>query len=97
MSEYELPLDEEWELDRSLITVLDTLGEGAFGRVMKADAISLKGMPFHCHVAVKMLKGMTQLFISLLLLSSLLLLLTSSLTFWYQSYLTYQRCFWFSK
>ncbi|KXJ23083.1 Fibroblast growth factor receptor 3 [Exaiptasia diaphana] len=56
VSEYELALDEEWELDRSLITLVDTLGEGAFGRVMKADAIGLKNMPYSSYVAVKMLK-----------------------------------------
>ncbi|XP_031555241.1 fibroblast growth factor receptor 2-like [Actinia tenebrosa] len=57
VSEYELPLDEEWELDRSLITVSETLGEGAFGRVMKAEAIGLKKAPYSsCFVAVKMLK-----------------------------------------
>lgn len=64
VSEYDLPLDEEWELDRSLITVLDTLGEGAFGRVMKAEAIGLKSAPYSsCFVAVKMLKGKLKTFI----------------------------------
>lgn len=62
VSEYELPLDEEWELDRSLITLVDTLGEGAFGRVMKADAIGLKNLPYSSYVAVKMLKGIPYLF-----------------------------------
>lgn len=57
VSEYELPLDEEWELDRSLITLLDTLGEGAFGRVVKAESIGLKNMPYCSFVAVKMLKS----------------------------------------
>ncbi|EDO49191.1 predicted protein, partial [Nematostella vectensis] len=56
VSEIELPLDEEWELDRSQISLLGILGEGAFGRVVKADAIGLPNMPYRCNVAVKMLK-----------------------------------------
>ena len=52
MSEIEVPYDEAWELDRSQLVFSDILGEGAFGRVLKAEA---HGLGFT--VAVKMLKG----------------------------------------
>ncbi|XP_068745538.1 fibroblast growth factor receptor 2-like isoform X2 [Montipora capricornis] len=54
---YELPCDEEWEIDRSLLTMRDELGEGAFGLVMRADAVGLPDMPKTYSVAVKMLKA----------------------------------------
>ena len=54
---YELPCDEEWEIDRSLLTIREQLGEGAFGLVMRADAVELPDMPTTNSVAVKMLKG----------------------------------------
>ena len=54
---YELPCDEEWEIDRSQITLREQLGEGAFGLVMRADAVGLPDLPSTCSVAVKMLKG----------------------------------------
>ena len=54
---YELPCDEEWEIDRSQITLREQLGEGAFGLVMRGDAVGLPDMPSTCSVAVKMLKG----------------------------------------
>lgn len=57
VSELEIPLDEDWEIDRGQINILDALGEGAFGKVMKAEGIGLPGMPHRCYVAVKMLKG----------------------------------------
>lgn len=47
-----MPYDEPWELDRSQFVFSEILGEGAFGRVLKAEALSL-GFT----VAVKMLKG----------------------------------------
>ena len=53
-----LPCDEEWEIDRSQITIGEQLGEGAFGLVMKGDAVALPDRPAKCSVAVKMLKGM---------------------------------------
>ena len=46
----DMPLDEEWEIYRELISPLEVLGESAFGRVMKAQLFGL-------NVAVKMLKG----------------------------------------
>lgn len=54
---FELPCDEEWEIDRSQLTIREQLGEGAFGLVMRADAVGLPDMPATCSVAVKMLKG----------------------------------------
>lgn len=52
MSEIEVPYEEAWEMDRSLLVLSDLLGEGAFGRVIRAEALGLG-----CTVAVKMLKG----------------------------------------
>ena len=58
VSEVDVPLDEKWEIDRENIILLGLLGEGAFGRVMKAEAIGLPNTPsYRCEVAVKMLKG----------------------------------------
>lgn len=57
VSEVEMPLDEKWEIDRENINLLGVLGEGAFGRVMKAEVLGLPSMPFKFNVAVKMLKG----------------------------------------
>ncbi|XP_046851373.1 fibroblast growth factor receptor 2-like [Xenia sp. Carnegie-2017] len=56
--EFELPYDEEWEIEECQLAIKDEiLGEGAFGLVMKADAFDLPGHP-KCHtVAVKMLKN----------------------------------------
>ena len=57
VSELELELDEDWEIDRCQLNLLDKLGEGAFGRVMKAQAAGVPGLPHLSLVAVKMLKG----------------------------------------
>lgn len=57
MSEIEVPYDESWEIDRSLLVLSEILGEGAFGRVVKAEAFGLNNMPNTLTVAVKMLKG----------------------------------------
>ncbi|XP_028414936.1 fibroblast growth factor receptor 2-like [Dendronephthya gigantea] len=56
--EFEMPYDEEWEIDEGQLVIKDEpLGEGAFGVVMKAEAYDLPGYP-KCHtVAVKMLKS----------------------------------------
>ena len=54
----DIPLDEYWEIERDQLIIGDTLGEGAFGIVVKAEAIGLKDQPRACIVAVKMLKGM---------------------------------------
>lgn len=56
VSEYELPLDSAWELSREYFTLGSTLGEGAFGKVVRAETNTGKsGIP--SVVAVKMLKG----------------------------------------
>ena len=57
VSELETSFDERWEIDRENINFVGVLGEGAFGRVMKAEIIGLPSMPFKFNVAVKMLKG----------------------------------------
>ena len=58
VSEVDMPLDEKWEIDREHIILSGLLGEGAFGKVMKAEAIGLPNMPsYRFEVAVKMLKG----------------------------------------
>ncbi|KAK0096930.1 hypothetical protein PV326_003858 [Microctonus aethiopoides] len=55
ISEYELPLDSAWELAREHLTLGNTLGEGAFGKVVRAQTST--GKPGIPHVvAVKMLK-----------------------------------------
>ncbi|XP_011254079.1 fibroblast growth factor receptor homolog 1 isoform X1 [Camponotus floridanus] len=55
VSEYELPLDSAWELSREYFTLGSTLGEGAFGKVVRAETNTGKsGIP--SVVAVKMLK-----------------------------------------
>ncbi|XP_037952597.1 fibroblast growth factor receptor homolog 1-like [Teleopsis dalmanni] len=48
-NEYEFPLDSNWELPRSQLVLGDTLGEGAFGRVVMAEVNN-------SIVAVKMVK-----------------------------------------
>ena len=56
LSEYELPMDPDWEFPREHLKTGKTLGEGAFGKVLQADALNLK-RPGEAHVvAVKMLK-----------------------------------------
>ena len=56
ISEYELPLDSAWELAREHLALGNTLGEGAFGKVIRAQTNTAKpGIPGI--VAVKMLKG----------------------------------------
>ncbi|XP_014481673.1 PREDICTED: fibroblast growth factor receptor homolog 1-like isoform X2 [Dinoponera quadriceps] len=55
VSEYELPLDSAWELPREYFMLGEILGEGAFGKVVKAETnTSRSGIPGV--VAVKMLK-----------------------------------------
>ncbi|XP_033122469.1 fibroblast growth factor receptor-like [Anneissia japonica] len=60
VSEFELPLDPEWEFPRDRLTVTNKiLGEGAFGQVVMGIAVGLKGTkgqePYT--IAVKMLKA----------------------------------------
>nr|XP_022288762.1 fibroblast growth factor receptor 2-like isoform X2 [Crassostrea virginica] len=56
MSEYDLPLDKTWEISREKLKMGKTLGEGAFGVVIMADAQSINGKNGATTVAVKMLK-----------------------------------------
>ncbi|XP_068742470.1 fibroblast growth factor receptor 4-like [Montipora capricornis] len=56
VSEIEVPYEEAWEIDRSHLVLSDVLGEGAFGRVIKAKAVGLNDSPYSIIVAVKMLK-----------------------------------------
>ncbi|ELT91659.1 hypothetical protein CAPTEDRAFT_166775 [Capitella teleta] len=42
-SEYEIPLDPQWEFPRQKLTLGKVLGEGAFGVVLAADAVGIIG------------------------------------------------------
>eukprot|EP00795_Rhopilema_esculentum_P011974 gene11974-2556_t len=54
----EIPLDREWEIDRESLILGETLGEGAFGVVVKAEALCLIPKSGSVStVAVKMLKA----------------------------------------
>lgn len=61
--EYELPLDTDWEFPRENLVLEETLGEGAFGKVVKAQALGVIQPGITSVVAVKMLKGYFYLFI----------------------------------
>ncbi|XP_076469664.1 fibroblast growth factor receptor 2-like isoform X2 [Babylonia areolata] len=56
VSEYDLPLDTKWEFPRERLVVGDRLGEGAFGLVVKGEALGLVRDEQAVTVAVKMLK-----------------------------------------
>lgn len=56
VSEYELPLDPDWEFQREKLILGKPLGEGAFGQVVKAEAYGLGDKDGPQVVAVKMLK-----------------------------------------
>ncbi|EFA11574.2 fibroblast growth factor receptor homolog 1 isoform X2 [Tribolium castaneum] len=56
ISEYELPMDSDWEIPRSMLCLGKSLGEGAFGKVVKAEAVGLLKPGASSIVAVKMLK-----------------------------------------
>lgn len=57
LSEYELPLDPCWEFPRSNLSLSKTLGEGAFGKVLRGEADGILCDNVVTTVAVKMLKG----------------------------------------
>ncbi|CAK9821735.1 Proto-oncogene tyrosine-protein kinase receptor Ret [Anthophora retusa] len=50
------PPDPKWEFPRSRLTIEQVLGEGEFGRVLRAKAIDIGGIPGATTVAVKTLK-----------------------------------------
>ncbi|XP_055678063.1 fibroblast growth factor receptor homolog 1-like isoform X2 [Lutzomyia longipalpis] len=56
ISEYEFPMDSNWEFPRNYLVLGKTLGEGAFGRVVMAEANGLVKNGFASVVAVKMVK-----------------------------------------
>lgn len=56
-NEYEFPLDSNWEIDRTKLNLGDILGEGEFGRVVKATTTDFIKANNKCNiVAVKMVK-----------------------------------------
>lgn len=55
-NEYEFPLDSNWEWSRNQLTLGQTLGEGAFGRVVMAEAHGTEKGAGSMVVAVKMVK-----------------------------------------
>lgn len=57
ISEYELPMDSDWEISREMLCLGKSLGEGAFGKVVKAEGIGIMKPGINSIVAVKMLKG----------------------------------------
>ncbi|XP_044595519.1 proto-oncogene tyrosine-protein kinase receptor Ret isoform X1 [Cotesia glomerata] len=50
------PPDPKWEFSRSRLTIEQVLGEGEFGRVLRAKAVDIGGWPGPTTVAVKTLK-----------------------------------------
>lgn len=57
VTEYELPMDSDWEINRELMVLGKSLGEGAFGKVVRAEGVGLIKSGQIGVVAVKMLKG----------------------------------------
>lgn len=57
ISEYEFPIDLNWEFPRNKLLLGKSLGEGAFGKVVMAEAQGLVKGQASTVVAVKMLKG----------------------------------------
>uniref|UniRef100_T1J319 receptor protein-tyrosine kinase n=1 Tax=Strigamia maritima TaxID=126957 RepID=T1J319_STRMM len=52
-----VPIDSRWEFPRNQLIIEQTLGEGEFGRVMRAKAFGINGNPGFSTVAIKMLKN----------------------------------------
>ncbi|XP_065209716.1 fibroblast growth factor receptor homolog 1-like isoform X2 [Planococcus citri] len=55
--DYEIPLDEKWEVPRGNVVLGNFLGEGEFGRVVKGNVSGLSQQHDDTTVAVKMLKS----------------------------------------
>ncbi len=55
---HEVPYDDIWEVNRGNVRLLGKIGEGAFGRVLKAKAYIPRLGSMWLTVAVKTLKGM---------------------------------------
>lgn len=55
-TEYEVPLDSDWEISRNKLLLGPTLGAGEFGRVVRAKADGLNNSSGCLTVAVKMIK-----------------------------------------
>ena len=51
------PSTRSWEVERDQVTIVKTIGKGAFGQVAKGTAVELRGRPGTTTVAIKMLKG----------------------------------------
>ncbi|GBM44309.1 Proto-oncogene tyrosine-protein kinase receptor Ret [Araneus ventricosus] len=51
-------IDAKWEFPRNRLQLLCPLGEGEFGKVIKAQAWNIAGIKGYTTVAVKMLKGL---------------------------------------
>jgi serine/threonine protein kinase len=56
INEYEFPIDLNWEISREQLSLGKSLGEGAFGKVVMAEAKGLVNNGLTSIVAVKMLK-----------------------------------------
>lgn len=55
--EYELPYDPDWEFSRENLSLVKTIGEGEFARVVCGEAHGFLFRKKSNEVAVKMLKG----------------------------------------
>ena len=54
----EVPFDDNWDINRENVRLLGKIGEGAFGRVLKAKVYIPRLGSMWLTVAVKTLKGM---------------------------------------
>ena len=59
---YEILIDEEWEFPREQIRLLKVIGQGAFGKVFKAEADGIIEPNVTTTVAIKKLIGQADVF-----------------------------------